>query len=224
MDKKEVLQLIADEIGDGEIPKHTAHRKHFVFRASQYLNIDYNHWAFLKRTKPEGFGVLIYPRPSKSEPSSHFVVVPSTAFEQLLSVKPIGKIRWKGESSVAEACWNVRCTMKPRSGEPFLSHGGKQMDIADFVDRADLFEQLILPYWDQLRQVAGKGIFDPPQKACPRCGKSRFPDQGSANVDAQCRNRECRLWFRGEGHPSTARGFFEFDKVNKDWRPFIPTS
>lgn len=207
---------------NGGVPKNTAHRMHFVFRASDYFNVDYNHWAYLKRTKPDGFGVLIYPRPPKTETCPHFVVLPDSNFEQVLSAKPIGKIRRKGQSRVAEACWNVRCNMNPQG--PFLSHAGTRVDIEDFVDRADLFEKYIFPYWDQFDEVVGRGVFDPTTRACPRCGDSTLPDYGSANVDAQCKNRDCELWFRGDGHPESERGFFEFDPVNKEWRPFSQTS
>ncbi len=89
-----------------------------------------NHWSYLKRTKPEGFDVLVFPRPPKEKSFPHFVVLPSTSFEEVLTAKPKGKIRRKGQPHIADACWNVMCNMNP-SG-PFLRHIGNRIGIAGF--------------------------------------------------------------------------------------------
>lgn len=223
MDRDEVLAQINKYAGPGKrLRASSAHRLHFAFRASDYFDLDYRHWFYLQQAKGGQFALLIYPKPDKSIASDHFLVIPASDLERSIDRSPICKER-AGKNDVSEPGWKWRVHLDRDSPEMVLTPRGKTpLPIADFMDRIDLFEKWIWPHWSSLDESVNRKVFEPNWKTCPKCNEVSFPDYADRDSDAQCKNKECRLWFCGPGQDEKLRGYRIFDRALNDWMHWEP--
>lgn len=96
-------------------------------------------------------------------------------------------------------------TVTVPNGSESLQLRSWRVEIREYRNRVDLFNELVLPQWHLLDESDSQML---EYKTCPRCGLEKLPDYGTERHDLQCRNGACGLLWCGEfwnDHPSESR-------------------